>query len=294
VKRDLSERLESAIVESGAVKRVATPIDAWLNRRFQTTALRPLKLFLNGAWLGHPLHPVLTDIPIGAWTVTILLDVIALLFRAPLGLAAGLAAGLGVLGALATAATGLMDWMDVNPPEKAVGAVHATLNTVATILFAVSFAIRWRDQWQTTPGAFAVALVGYAFLMAGSFLGGVLVYHLGVMINRNAYRGGPEDFAPALAAAELPEREPRRVDVGGQPILLVRSGDRVFAVGAVCSHYGAPLEEGKLLGNVIQCPWHQSRFALEDGGVREGPACAALPSYDVRVIGGRLEVRIRR
>src|SRR5215472_12215432 len=119
MKRDLSERVESSIIASNAAKRVAAPLDAWLNRCFQTGALHPFKLFLNGTWLGHPLHPLLTDVPIGAWTVAILLDAIALVFGAPtLGLASAIAMGLGILTALAAAAAGLMDWMDVDPPEK--------------------------------------------------------------------------------------------------------------------------------------------------------------------------------
>ncbi len=293
MKRDLSERLESAFLKSRAVQRVAGPLDAWLNRHFQATALRPVKLFLNGGWLGHPLHSVLTDVPIGAWTVTILLDVIGLVFRAPVGLAAGVTAGLGLLAVVPTMASGLMDWMDVNPPEKAVGAVHATLNLAGTLLFAASFAMRWSEGWQTTPSAFVVALAGYLLMAVGGFLGGTMVYHMGVMINRNAYRSGPEGFTPALAAAKLIEGKPRRVDVDGQPILLVRSRDQVYALGAVCSHYGAPLEEGTLQRDTIQCPWHASRFALKDGSVREGPACAALPSYEVRVAGDQLEVKLR-
>jgi nitrite reductase/ring-hydroxylating ferredoxin subunit/uncharacterized membrane protein len=293
MKRDLSERLESMIVGSRLVKRTAAPVDGWLNGLFRKPPLRPIKLFFNGSWLGHPLHSVLTDAPIGAWTVAVLLDLVAFLSGANVGLAAGLAAGLGVAAALPTKAAGVMDWLDVNPAEKSVGAVHAVANGFATLLFALSFAMRWREHWQTTLAAFLVALGGYLLLMGGSYLGGSMVYRMGVLINRNAYRSGPEDFATALASADLPEGKPRRVEVQGQPILLVRSGEKLFAVGAVCSHYGAPLEEGELVDGTIQCPWHASRFALEDGRVREGPACAPLPNYEVRVSGGQVQVRFR-
>ena len=293
MKRDLTERVETAIINSNAAKRAAAPLDAWLNSRFQTTALRPLKLFLNGTWLGHPLHPLLTDVPIGAWTVTILLDLIALIFDVPgLGLAAGIATGLGVLAALATIAAGLMDWMDVDPPEKAVGLTHGILNTFATFLFAFSFLMRWGSHWRPMLSSFLVALAGYVVVSGGAYLGGAMVYHMGVMINRNAYRKGPDDFLPVLGVADLLEGQPHRVEVSGQPILLLRSGERIYAIGAVCSHYGAPLEEGKIQGNMIQCPWHFSRFALADGSVCEGPACAAVPSYEVRVIKDQVEIKL--
>jgi nitrite reductase/ring-hydroxylating ferredoxin subunit/uncharacterized membrane protein len=294
MKRDLSERVEIAIINSNAAKRVAAPLDTLLNRLFQTTALHPLKLLLNGTWLGHPLHPLLTDVPIGAWTVTILLDLIALSFDLPtLGLAAAIAIGLGVLAALVSAAAGLMDWMDVDPPEKAVGVTHAILNTSATVLFAVSLLIRWGSHWRPALGSFLVALAGYIVVSGGAYLGGGMVFRMGVMINRNAYRRGPDDFLPACAVADLPEGQPRRVEVGGQPLLLLRSGEKIYAIGAVCSHYGAPLEEGKLQGDTIQCPWHFSRFALADGSVCEGPACAAVPAYEVRVIQSQVEIKLR-
>ena len=266
-----------------------------LNRLFQTAALRPLKLVLNGSWLGHPLHPLLTDVPIGAWTVAILLDLIALIFVVPaLEPAATIAIGLGILAALAAAAAGLMDWMDVDPPEKAVGVTHGILNTSATVLFAISLLMRWESQWGTRVGSFLVALTGYLVVSGGAYLGGGMVFRMGVMINRNAHRKGPDDFLPALAVADLQEGQPRRVEVSGQPILLLRSGERVYAIGAVCSHYGAPLEEGKLQGDTIQCPWHFSRFALADGSVCEGPACTGVPAYEVRVIHGQVEIKLWR
>ena len=293
MKRDLTERLESAIAESKTIDRTAEKVSSWLNKSFQATALRPFKLFLNGSWIGHPLHPLLTDVPIGAWTVTILLDISGLITGSPLGIAAAITTGLGLVAAVGTAASGVMDWMDTGPPEQSVGAVHAILNGTGTILFAAAFALRWRNGWQISPGAFAIALAGYALLLAGSYLGGAMVFHRGVMVNRNAYRSGPKEFVSSISPGELQDGKPRRVDVAGEPVLLVRSGDEIFAIGAVCSHYGAPLEEGKLVEGTIQCPWHASRFALQDGSVREGPACAALPCYESRIAGNQLQIRIR-
>src|SRR5215471_15783259 len=181
MKRTLSDRVEIAIINSNAAKRVAAPLDAVLNRLSQTAALRPLKLVLNGTWLGHPLHPLLTDVPIGAWTVAILLDLIALIFVVPaLEPAATIAIGLGILAALAAAAAGLMDWMDVDPPEKAVGVTHGILNVSATVLFAISLLMRWESQWGTRVGSCLVALTGYLVVSGGAYLGGGMVFRMGV------------------------------------------------------------------------------------------------------------------
>lgn len=295
MKRDLTERAENSIVNSTLVQKISGPIDVLLNRGFQATALRPLKLLLNGSWLGHPLHPLLTDVPIGAWTLTVILDLVGLLFKLPnLGMAAAITALIGVAGAVAAIGAGLMDWMDINPTEKAVGAVHAMLNTAATALFVISILLRWRNHWELSWLAFAVALAGVACVSGGGYLGGVMVYHLGVMVNRNAYREGPDDFQPALALAELVEGEPKRVEVQGQPILLVKLAGKIHAIGAVCSHYGAPLNEGKIVNSTIECPWHFSRFDLTDGSVREGPACAAVPAYEPRIIGDQIQIKVLR
>jgi nitrite reductase/ring-hydroxylating ferredoxin subunit/uncharacterized membrane protein len=256
--------------------------------------LRPLKLLLNGSWLGHPLHPLLTDIPVGAWTLAILMDIVGMIFHLPqLGIASSIAVALGIAGALAAAAAGLMDWMDIDPAEKSVGAVHGIVNTVATLFFVGSLLMRWRDGWELNWASLAIALVGYVLVSGGAYLGGGMVFHMGVMINRNAYRNGPSEFKPAMAEKDLVEGKPQRVEVDGQPILLLRAKSVIYAVGAVCSHYGAPLEEGKLVDETIQCPWHLSRFSLLDGSVKEGPACAAVPCYDVKTVNGQVQVKMR-
>lgn len=292
MRRDLTEKVEASIIDSKLIKKMMVPIDGFLNRSFQTTPLRPIKLFLNGSWLGHPLHPLLTDIPLGAWVLTVLLDLVGLIFHVPyLGMAAAILAGIGVAGALITIAAGLMDWMDVDPPEKAVGAAHATLNTAATLILLVSFLMRWHDHWQLAWPSFGIALAGLLVVSGGAYLGGGMVYHMGVMINRNAYRSGPADFLPALAANELVEGRLVRVEIAGQPILLVKSAGHIYALGAVCSHYGAPLNEGNLEGDTVRCPWHFSRFALKDGSVQEGPACSAVPCYEAKLVGEQIYVR---
>ena len=295
MERDLTEQISARIIGSKLLKKISAPLDEFLNRCFRAPALRKLKVFLNGTWVGHPLHPLLTDIPTGAWTIAIVLDLIGLLFQLPqVGMASSIAVAVGIVGAAGAAAAGLMDWLDVDPPEKAIGAFHATLNISATVLFLASFLYRWGQHWQTGWGAFAVALTGYALVTGGGYLGGVMVFHMGVMINRNAYRSGPDDFKPAGAAGDLAEGQLKRLSIEEQPILLAKLDGKIYALGAVCSHYGAPLNEGAVVGRTIECPWHASRFSLEDGRVVQGPACAALPAYECKVVNNQVQVKIRR
>lgn len=295
MQRDLSERIQNWIVGSHAINRFAVWCYRLLNAWFQRTPLRPLKLLANGTWLEHPLHPLLTDVPVGAWTIAVVLGFVALIFNVPnLGFAAALATGVGVLAALAAIAAGFMDWMDVDPPEKQVGMVHAILNITATLFFIFALVLLWRNHWAIEGTNVILLILGYLILTGGAFLGGDMVYRLGVMNNRNAYRRGPRDFTPALARDNLPENKLTRVEVKGQPILFLRRGEKIYAVGAVCSHYGAPLEQGKVMDETVQCPYHYSRFALADGSVREGPSTSPLPCYDTRVVDGQIQVKRRK
>jgi nitrite reductase/ring-hydroxylating ferredoxin subunit/uncharacterized membrane protein len=295
MERNLTEWISARIIESRLIAKIGASLDKLMWHCLGTPRIRPLKVFLNGTWVGHPLHPMLTDIPIGAWTLTILLDLTGLLFGfSQLGLASGITACIGVLGALAAAAAGLADWMDIDPPEKAIGAFHASVNVSATILFLISFFMRWGRHWQFGWAAFVVALTGYLLVALGGYLGGALVFYKGVMINRNAYRTGPDDFKPAVATSELADGQCKRVLVEQQPILFLKLDGTVYALGAVCSHYGAPLNDGKIVERTIECPWHASRFALEDGRVVQGPACAGVPVYDCKIVGDQVQIKQRK
>lgn len=295
INRDFSEALDAAITHVPVIRASAKSLQRVFNAVFLDGPLRPLKIFASGSWLEHPLHPLLTDVPVGAWTVTLLLYLAALFFGVNgIGIAIGLAMGLGILAALAAIAVGFMDWMDVDPTELAVGLIHALVNITGTLLFIIAWIMLYIAQWQVSVANFIPALVGYLVMAVGAYLGGELVYRLGTMINRNAYRSGPKDFTPVVGFDELPENKPQRFNVKGQPVLLVRRGQRVYAIGAVCSHYGAPLEQGTLRDSIIVCPWHYSHFSLEDGSVKAGPSTAPLPLYETDVKDGKIWVRVKR
>lgn len=295
MKRDITEVIDESFAESKGVKSYAEALQKPLNALFGAGPLQALKKFMNGTWLGHPLHPLLTDVPIGAWTVAVLLDLLALLVRVPgLGTAAAIALGLGVLAALAAIATGLLDWMDVNPKELSIGVMHGTINILATLLMIVSLLIRFGSNWDTSAAAFVVALAGYGLVMGGGFIGGSLVFRHGAMVNRNAFREEPDDFVEAIALNRLPEGQPTRAEPEGQPVFLYRQGDAISALSDVCSHYGCPLSNGEVKGGIVICPCHDSRFALADGSVKSGPATSPVPVYETRVRDGKVQVRLKK
>jgi nitrite reductase/ring-hydroxylating ferredoxin subunit len=137
-------------------------------------------------------------------------------------------------------------------------------------------------------------LAGYLLVSIGGYLGGLMVFTMGVMVNRNAYRTGPRDFKPAVATRELVEGQPKRVLVEEQPVVLLSLDGTIYALGAVCSHYGAPLNDGAIVERTIKCPWHASRFALDDGRVVQGPACVGVPVYDCKIVNDQVQIKLRQ
>lgn len=289
-----------------AIEQVAEAIDRqeWLDsladpvQKGVKDALRragPLKDFLHGVWFGHPLHPALVSLPVGAWTTALAFDALeSMSGRRELRAGADAAVGLGLLGALASAVTGLADWSEIDARAKKIGAVHGTLNVAATALYAASWFLRRRKKERTT--AVALSMIGFALANSSAWLGGHLSFgeQIGVDHTATPDIGQPEKFTPVMKADDLKEDTPTRVDAGDAAILLVRRGDRIFAISHTCPHLGGPLSEGKLVGDAIECPWHQSRLALDDGHVVAGPTCFPARVYETRVRSGNIEVRARR
>ena len=245
---------------------------------------------LHGTWLGHQLHPMLIAGPIGLWTSAMLLD-----WTGGDRDAARRLVGAGVLAVAPTAASGLADWSELGSAKKPkrVGLIHAAANTTTALLYGASWLARRSGDHERGR---RLALAGAAGLAVGGYLGGHLSYAEGVGVNRNADEmKKPRDWTDAAAAADVVEGRPHRVEVKGNAVVLVRSGGQVFAMGATCSHWGAPLEQGKLVDgeSCLECPWHGSRFRLADGGVARGPATSPQLAYDVQTVGDRLQIRVR-
>ena len=244
-----------------------------------------IRNFLNGTWLGEPLHAVLTDVPVGAWTVAIAFDALDLVFdRRELARASETSIGIGLLGAAGAAVTGMTDWSDVDPPARRLGLIHGLLNLSGAALFATSLFLRKKKSRTTgrIVGALGYAVMGYA-----AHLGGKLVYEHRVGVDRTDGQAFPEQFAAVLPETSLMDGKLTRVMYRDTPILLVRRGDRLLALAETCSHFSGPLSEGKLEGDTVVCPHHFSRFALEDGCVLDGPAVHPQPCLEVRTRNGR-------
>ncbi len=280
-----------ALVEHMAwLDKLSRPLQKWISQLYgqpKESSYR-VKDVLNGVWLGHPLHPALVNIPLGAWTASFILD-LAWLSEQEDGIARGadLLMWAGLAGAAGSAVAGATNWVDTDGPELRVGMWHALLNGGVTVLNLISALLRLSKQRRS---AIAVAGVGYALMMYSAYIGRELAYSTAIGVNHVAWEGGPNRFVSVMEESALMPGKLTRVDVDGIPAVLFKDGNAIYAIAATCSHLGGPLDEGWCEDGVVYCPWHRSGFRLADGSVANSPAVYAQPTFAVRVRNGRIEL----
>ncbi len=269
--------------------RTSDVLQAWVRAMFRSGGAtgRNLKDVLNGTWLGHPLHPALTDVPIGSWTIAIGLDAFGVTTgRNELQQAADFAVGVGTIGALGAAVAGLTDWSDTDSRPRRMGLAHAIVNIGATSLFAASFAMRRTDRRLGV----ILGFIGYGVASMGAFLGGHLVFAQRIGVT-HAGQKLTDEFIAVLPDTELKEDQLCRAEVNTVPLVLVRHAGAIYALVETCAHLGGPLSQGTLEDGNVRCPWHNSCFSLKDGHVINGPAAFEQPCFETRVRDGQIEVR---
>lgn len=268
----------------------ADAIDRW------SAAVRPVVVrlvgsgrrrdLLTGRWLGHAFHPAAVLAPIGCWIGAAVTDVVG--GRGGPDVARRLV-GAGVVAAGPALASGAADWADTRDAEQRVGAVHAVVNNLVLVTMAGSWALRRRGHHRAGVACSAVGLGGV--LVAG-LLGGHLAYARGVGVATTAFHAGPEEWTRLTRADGLPPGRPTAAALAGVGYVAVATEDEtVHVLENRCTHRGGPLADGELVDGCIECPWHGSRFALNDGRVMAGPASVPQPAYDTRVTDGEVEIR---
>jgi nitrite reductase/ring-hydroxylating ferredoxin subunit/uncharacterized membrane protein len=276
----LTDRVARAVLLDGPGGQIATAVRGW--------GPGTLKDLVSGTWLGHALHPLLTDVVIGSWTSATMLDLFG---GSGSEQAAERLLAIGIAAYAPTALTGVSDWADGEPGDDAVrrvGLVHAALNSAALSLYVASLRSRRRGRRRR---GIALALAGAGALGAAGHLGGHLAFRLGVGVDQTAFDRGPEDWTDALPVDDLSATKAVFAQVGDTPVMLVRDGDGVLALHDRCSHRGCSLASGEVADGAVTCPCHGSRFDLRSGEVLRGPATAPQPVLETRTRAGRVEVR---
>ena len=253
-------------------------------------ATRTIADVLHGTWLGHPLHPVLTDITIGAWTLGSAFDVVAGLTQSDAARhTADQLTAIGTAGAIPTAITGLIDYSTFPDHSANTATWHAALNLLNFGLFAISVRERRRGN-----RARAVALSATGMVLTGisAWLGGKLVYQSRVGVDNSDQFEKPTRWQAVAELSRLQHGKPRVVKVDDKDVLLYRRGDEVFALGNKCAHASGPLNEGHFKGSCVECPWHNSVFDLRDGSIVHGPSTHPQPRFETRIRDGQVEIRL--
>jgi nitrite reductase/ring-hydroxylating ferredoxin subunit len=261
-------------------------LSEWLVKALApVTRQRTLMDLLHGRWLGHALHPALSDVPLGMWTSVPLLDLIGDETGAMMLTAAGcLASG-------ATAATGTADWSVTYGRDRRLALVHGLANTAVLGLQLGSLAARLRGR---TGRGRLLSVAGLAAGAAAAYLGGELVLGRALTVDHDAWISGPTEWTDVAADADVLEGALTAVDVENRKVLLTRVAGKVCGLENTCTHAGGPLNEGTVEDGAVVCPWHGSRFRLSDGAVLGGPATFPQPHLEARKIAGRIQIRGRQ
>ncbi|MGY1747592.1 Rieske 2Fe-2S domain-containing protein [Blastococcus sp. SYSU D00695] len=263
-------------------------------RRAVQSAPGALKDLLHGTWLGHPLHPVLVQVPVGSWVSAGILDAVPALRPA-----ATVLIGTGVAAALPAAASGAADWSEQDVGVRRLGVLHAVANTAALGLYVGSLAARARGRG--TLGR-VLAYAGLGVAGGSAAIGGHMSYarSAGASHAATAARALSSEWIDLGPLDDLPEGRPALRTGSGSgvdvPLAAVRRGGRVDVFIGACSHLSGPLYGGsveEVRGRAcLVCPWHGSAFDLDDGEPRRGPAANPQEKLEVRMEAGRVMARL--
>jgi nitrite reductase/ring-hydroxylating ferredoxin subunit/uncharacterized membrane protein len=253
------------------------PLGAFVQRIVKAIfgPIRPIKDFLNGTWLGHSVHVALTDLPVGAFTLVIIFDVLGLAEASLITLV------FAIVVMVATAVAGYADYADTDGKARHRATLHSTLMLVALVLYIAALIPRLGAS-VVPPVGLALSVVAYAVLIAAAYVGGDVVYALGNMVSRHAWRPAASKWAALRIDGELKEGALSTGTLGAEKLLLLKEGNTIRALHDTCAHAGAPLHEGRIVDGCIECPWHQSRYRLRDGRHVQGPTTFDQPLYEVR------------
>jgi nitrite reductase/ring-hydroxylating ferredoxin subunit/uncharacterized membrane protein len=286
VRLRVSDRLEKA----EWLDRVVGPVQQVV----QKIPPGKLKDTLHGVQLGHPLHPMLVQLPVGAFLSAGFLDALGNGGERQ----ARQLIGLGLLASAPAAVAGSADWAEQHEQQMRTGVVHAAANTTALTLYTGSLVARGRGR---TGLGKALGYAGLAAVAVGGLLGGDISYRQAGGANHaeDTPHLVPTGWQDLMPLAELRQGEPAKAMLGDVPLFVLRDDEQVHVLANKCSHMSGPLSDGELsdgdltgskADRCVTCPWHGSVFRVRDGAVVHGPATADQPAFQTRIEAGIVQV----
>ncbi|WBC13387.1 Rieske 2Fe-2S domain-containing protein [Micromonospora sp. WMMA1998] len=281
--RELMTKLEQA----SGLDRVGDRLQRVVQGTLRSQRVRDA---LHGVWLGHPLHPAMVQVPVGAWISAAVVDLLPGQRRAATALV-----GLGTVSALPAAVAGWNDWASLSRDQRRIGLVHAGANIVGLTLYAGSLAARLNGRHGLGR---ALAYLGLSAASGGAYLGGHLAYKQGAQVSQSVSEMHliSDGWHAVGDLGSLPQRELVTREIDDVSVILYRHGDDVTVMLERCPHQSGPLGEGEVRqidGHAcVVCPWHGSAFRLNGGEVVHGPAANDQVVLPTRVVSGRVEARL--
>jgi len=256
----------------------------------------------------HPIHPMLIPFPLAFFTGTLLFDVLAMLsdsvvLRSGFSVTAYYMSIAGMIGAVAAAVAGFIDYLYTVPPEssaKGRATKHGLLNTTTLILFFIAWLLKRGDNssYYLITG---LELVGFVIMCYSGWLGGTLVYRNQIGVDpRYAFAGKwkeerihtSDKEIEVANADELKLNQMKLLHINGKRIVLAKTENNYVAFEDRCSHKGGSLAGGAMICGTVQCPWHGSQFDCTTGEVKAGPAKEKIATYSVNERGGKVYINV--
>jgi uncharacterized membrane protein/nitrite reductase/ring-hydroxylating ferredoxin subunit len=241
----------------------------------------------------HPIHPILICFPVALFTATFVFDVCSVLFDNPaLSGSAYYTTMAGVIGAIAAAIPGIIDYTCTVPPKSSAkkrAATHGLLNTIMLLIFIGTLLYR-KDGDGSIYVLIGAEAVGLVLMFISGWLGGTLVYRNQIGVDpryadagkwqelRIGNTSGPIRVA---AADELSRDQMKLVVVDGKRIAIARTETSWVAFDDRCSHKGGSLAGGAMICSTVQCPWHGSQFDTVTGAMKAGPGKEGISTYKI-------------
>jgi uncharacterized membrane protein/nitrite reductase/ring-hydroxylating ferredoxin subunit len=272
--------LAAAIERQDGLDTVSRLVGTTWRAPLRSTRARDL---LSGRWLGHPFHPLATDVVVGTLTSATLLDVAG---PQRFGPASDVLSAVGLAASIPTVLSGWSEWLDTEGSARRAGIAHAAANGLATAAYLTS--LRQKRRGRRGAGVM-LSLAGAAAMGLGGYLGAHLAYARGAGVDRTAFEPRPRTWTPL---PELPEDvRTATLELGDVTVLAVRTGSLIHVVASRCTRCGSPLVVARDDRMIAACRGDGSRFRLVDGRVLRGPAAVPLPVYETRTHRGRIEVQ---
>jgi nitrite reductase/ring-hydroxylating ferredoxin subunit/uncharacterized membrane protein len=250
----------------------------------------------KASFRGHSLHPALIPLPFAFLTGAFAFDAAGRLADRPTWWTTGGHLALaGVVTALIAAVPGFVDYLYTVPP-RSTGKRRATRHMVVNLLAVALVAIAWvmrRDMVGPSTIILALELVAVALLIAGGWMGGVLVSRNQISVDHRYANAGKwkEQAVEARAGTpvavatvdELKVDQMKLLRVADRRIVLARTEQGYVAFDDSCPHRGGSLAGGSMMCGTVQCPWHGSQFDVRSGAVKAGPADRGIATYRVEL-----------